>query len=513
MLKKSALAAPLTLMLAIGLATQGALPAQAAAESPARTAVLAAATTTTALRVEPFGGSFTYGSHSSTGNGYRGPLWNDLTSAGHPLDFVGSVHEGTMADNDNEGHPGYRIDSLEGLTGSIKNYKPNVVTLVTGTNDLLQNYDVANAPSRLSTLIDQILTNAPGATVLVGTLPAATNPTLVSYTPAYNAALPGVVQSKQAAGKHVALVDMGAITTGDLVSDGIHPDDNGYQKMGDAWNKGIQTALSAGWIGAPSPVAATAGTSGEVLSGIAGKCLDVNAGASTDGTAVQLWTCNHSGAQTWTVYTDNTLRSMGKCLDATGAGTANGTKAEIWTCNGTGAQLWQPYIGGSYINLASGRCLDDPGASTTDGTQLALWDCTGGANQQWAAAGVGPVILTNGSKCLDVFGGTNVNGTKADLWDCNRSGAQQWVFRYSTLQASSLCLDVVGAGTANGTLVDLWDCNGTANQVWQKGANGSLVNPASGKCLDDPGYDTTNGVQLDIWDCNGGDNQHWTTAS
>jgi lysophospholipase L1-like esterase len=512
--KKSALAPPLTLLLAIGLAAAwGAPPAQAAVAPPVVRSA-AATTTTSALRLEPFGDSITYGSHSSTGNGYRGPLWNELTSEGHPLNFVGSVHEGTMADSDDEGHPGWRIDALQGLTGSISNYKPNVVTLLAGANDLIQNHDISTAPSRLSTLIDQVLANAaPGATVLVGNLSVSTNANIVTYGKAFNAALPAIVQSKQSAGKHVALVDFGAITTADLVSDGIHPNDGGYQKMADAWNNGVQTAASAGWIAAPVSLgAATAEGSGEVLSGIAGKCLDVKGGASTDGTAVQLWTCNHSGAQSWTVYTDGTLRSLGKCLDATAAGTANGTKAEIWSCNGSGAQLWQSYIGGGYINLASGRCLDDPGSSATDGTQLALWDCTGGANQQWAAAGLGPVISSNGNKCLDDFGGLNVNGTKAEIWDCHGGGAQQWVMRYSTLEVSSLCLDVVGAGTANGTLVDLWDCNGTANQTWQKGANGSLVNPVSGKCLDVPGYSTTNGTQLDIWDCNGGNNQRWTLA-
>jgi hypothetical protein len=126
----------------------------------------------------------------------------------------------------------------------------------------------------------------------------------------------------------------------------------------------------------------TTGT-GAVKSGIAGKCLDLNAGNSTNGTKIQIWGCNGTGAQSWTASGD-TLQTSGKCLDATALGTANGTKIQIWDCNGGTNQVWQSYNGG-YRNPVSGRCLDDPAASTTDGTQLALWDCNGSAAQKWSA--------------------------------------------------------------------------------------------------------------------------------
>ena len=478
--------------------------------APAAPASPAAVAPAAALRMEPFGDSITYGSHSSTGNGYRGPLWNELTAEGHPLDFVGSVAEGTMADTDVEGHPGWRIDALQGLVnGSLGTYKPNVVTLMAGANDLIQNHDVSTAAARLSAMIDQMTSAAPAATILVANLTVGTNANIVAYRAAFNTAIPGIIQAKQAAGKHVAAVDMGAITTSDLVSDGIHPNDAGYQKMADAFNQGIQTAAAAGWIAAPVSLgAATPSTSGEVLSGVAGKCLDVNGGGSADGTTVQLWTCNHGTAQSWKVYTDGTLRALGKCLDAAGGGTANGTKTQLYTCDGSGAQLWQSYNGG-YRNLISGRCLDDPTSATTDGTRLQLWDCNGTAAQKWAPAGVGPILAGVPGKCLDDNAYLNVNGTKADLWSCNGTGAQQWAAHGTALEASSLCLDINGGGIANGTAVQMWDCNGGAGQVWRPGANGSLVNPQSGRCLDDPGGGAVDGTQLQIWDCNATNAQRW----
>ena len=464
-MKKSAAAPVLALITALG-AAWATPPAQAAAATRTSSVRVQAAAPAVAeqsvpLRLEPLGDSITYGSHSSAGNGYRSPLYNELTGEGYRLDFVGSVLEGSMADAGNEGHPGYRIDAIAGLTdASLATYKPNVVTLLAGTNDMIQDYNLSGAPTRLSALIDQILADDPGVTVLVATLPIGTQPNLAAYEPAYNAAIPGIVSADQAAGKHVELVSMSALTTADLYSDGIHPNDAGYQLMADAWNGGVEAAAAAGWITAPVSLAAAAGgASGEVISGITGKCLDVNAGNSADGTAVQLWDCNHTAAQTWTLYTDDTLRALGKCLDATGGGTADGTKTQLYTCNGTGAQVWQPYNGG-YLNLASGKCLDDPNLSTTNGTQLELWDCNGGVNQQWAASGLGPVTSGITGKCLDDNSDSNVDGAKAEVWDCNATAAQAWTVHDGALQAAGLCLDINGTGTAGGTLVQLWDCNG-----------------------------------------------------
>jgi beta-glucosidase len=65
-------------------------------------------------------------------------------------------------------------------------------------------------------------------------------------------------------------------------------------------------------------------------------------------------------------------------------GTANGTLVDLYTCNGTGAQVWQPQSNGAIVNPESGSCLDDTGWSTTPGTKVQIWACTGGANQSWS---------------------------------------------------------------------------------------------------------------------------------
>ena len=65
------------------------------------------------------------------------------------------------------------------------------------------------------------------------------------------------------------------------------------------------------------------------------------------------------------------------------AGTTNGTLVQLWDCNGTGAQAWQSQSNGALVNPQSGRCLDDPAGNTANGTPLQIWECNSGTNQQW----------------------------------------------------------------------------------------------------------------------------------
>jgi beta-glucanase (GH16 family) len=119
------------------------------------------------------------------------------------------------------------------------------------------------------------------------------------------------------------------------------------------------------------------------ITGFGNKCIDVASSGTANGTAIQLWGCNGTGAQRWTIGTDGTIRALGKCMDVAGAGTANGTLVQLWDCNGTGAQVWQYQSNRTLRNPNSNKCLDATGNSSADGTRLQIWDCAGSANQQW----------------------------------------------------------------------------------------------------------------------------------
>ncbi len=128
--------------------------------------------------------------------------------------------------------------------------------------------------------------------------------------------------------------------------------------------------------------ASSRGVTGTIQSASAGKCVDVNGGGTANGTIVQLYDCNGTIAQQWTLQPDGTIQNQGKCLDLYN-GSGNGALLEVWDCNGGWNQQWQLGANHTLVNPTSGRCLDDPAFNSANGTQLEVWDCNGGANQQW----------------------------------------------------------------------------------------------------------------------------------
>lgn len=194
------------------------------------------------IRVMPLGDSITEG--TQVPGGYRIGLWQRLAAGGYQVDLVGSQFNGPAAlgDHDHEGHPGWRIDQID---GSISNWvaatNPHTVLLHIGTNDILQNYNLTTAPARLSTLIDHITAGVPNAEVFVATIIPLSSASQEAAGRTFNAAVPGIVQSKVGAGKHVHLVDMhAALTTADLI-DGIHPTAAGYDKMAATWYAALRS--------------------------------------------------------------------------------------------------------------------------------------------------------------------------------------------------------------------------------------------------------------------------------
>ena len=135
-------------------------------------------------------------------------------------------------------------------------------------------------------------------------------------------------------------------------------------------------------------VTVTAGEEDPVLprgpiTGIGGKCVDVAGGGTANGTPIQLYDCNGTAAQRWSVTPEGTLEALGQCLDIAGGATTNGTAVQLYECNNTGAQEWEPQPDGTLRNPQSGRCLDAAAESSANGTRLIIWDCHGGANQRW----------------------------------------------------------------------------------------------------------------------------------
>ncbi|MEU1895436.1 ricin-type beta-trefoil lectin domain protein [Streptomyces pristinaespiralis] len=141
-----------------------------------------------------------------------------------------------------------------------------------------------------------------------------------------------------------------------------------------------RTSATFTWSGGQSGGSEQSGA----LVGLGGKCLDVAGGSSADGTAVQLWDCNGSAAQRWTLRSDGSVQALGKCLDVTSGSTSDGAKVQLYTCNGSGAQQWRHEAGsGDLVNVPADKCLDASDNSSANGTRAQIWSCTGAANQKW----------------------------------------------------------------------------------------------------------------------------------
>ena len=323
------------------------------------------------LRLMPVGDSITAGWRSSTGNGYRGPLSDELSKQGDAIDFVGAQRSGDMFDRDSEGYSGYRIDQIAPLiTGELALYQPNLILLCIGTNDMGQNYQVSTAPARLASLIDQIVAADPTATILVAQLIPNSTAWVQSDIDAYNSQIPGIVQARANAGKHISMVSMSALTTADL-KDGLHPNDGGYQKMADAWDAGIQHVIAAGWI-APIDFAGKF----EIQSVSSGQVLDVSGWATANGAPIVQRPYENGSNQWWNFIPTSSgyyqIKNVYSSLDlnVTGASTTNKATIVQWQFGSQGNDQWRPVrnADGSFVfyNRNSGLLLDNPGGTAAD---------------------------------------------------------------------------------------------------------------------------------------------------
>ena len=172
------------------------------------------------------------------------------------------------------------------------------------------------------------------------------------------------------------------------LANGTTPAAVDFYAMNDSWNRsttaypttptGDPVAVASGIAAGLPPVAPTG-----PITGIGGKCVDITNGNSADGTPLQLYTCNGTAAQSWTVVGDGTLRADGKCMDVRNGATTAGTVVQLYSCNGTPAQSWLYRADRTLQNTKSGLCLDAKGGSSADGTPLIIWTCTANQNQLW----------------------------------------------------------------------------------------------------------------------------------
>ncbi|KDR77722.1 hypothetical protein GALMADRAFT_65876 [Galerina marginata CBS 339.88] len=123
------------------------------------------------------------------------------------------------------------------------------------------------------------------------------------------------------------------------------------------------------------------------------KCIGIVGGVYADGTAVDIYDCDHSNTQKWqsngNVLTSVSPNGSQWCLDAgVRSNWASGVKMKIWQCIYTlPQQSWTPITAstaGSIKLTGSNFCLDLTDGRKVNRNILQIWECSGGnANQRW----------------------------------------------------------------------------------------------------------------------------------
>jgi lysophospholipase L1-like esterase len=217
-------------------------------------------------KVLPLGDSITFGALYD--GGYRVRLFTKAVAAAQKITFTGSQSNGPTTvsgkpfPRQHEGHGGWTISTANSSSGATAGVSglipspafdtksggiPHIILLMIGTNDVYAPSGQSEMAKRLGDLIDKIVGAAPDALLAVAKITPFAG-SYASHTPTintYNDAMPGLVKSRADAGKHVVLVDLntGFSTSTMLSSDGVHPNQAGYEYMGEQWYAAIASLL------------------------------------------------------------------------------------------------------------------------------------------------------------------------------------------------------------------------------------------------------------------------------
>ena len=197
-------------------------------------------------KILPLGDSITFGIQFE--GAYRVELFAKAVAANKKITFVGSQMNGptTVAGmtfpRSHEGHSGFTIDQMVPFVASDAQFAPNIILLHIGTNDTYM-ANPGGAPMRLQSLVDMLLAAYPNTLLVVAKI--VPYPSQMNNVNTYNATIPGLVTSRAAMGKHILLADLntGFDVPTMLSSDTIHPNQTGYNFMGDTWYSVISSYL------------------------------------------------------------------------------------------------------------------------------------------------------------------------------------------------------------------------------------------------------------------------------
>ncbi|MBL8159100.1 ricin-type beta-trefoil lectin domain protein [Candidatus Saccharibacteria bacterium] len=114
-----------------------------------------------------------------------------------------------------------------------------------------------------------------------------------------------------------------------------------------------------------------------------GKCLDNKGASTTDNNALQLYTCNGTRAQQWSLPGDGTIRVQDKCLMPRDGERTSNTPAVVAECTAAASQQWMTKTNGTIVNVATRLCLENRNGLATNGNPVHTSTCNTTQKQKW----------------------------------------------------------------------------------------------------------------------------------
>lgn len=201
------------------------------------------------LKVMALGDSVTVGTGSSHGGGYRAAFWERMRDAGIPVDMVGGKVDGPETfDNRHQGYQQMPLHDLSaGIHDKLRSYQPDIVLLLTGSDELHSPTFSPHAfAANLEVMIDRIFTARPAAKLLISTLPPSKGGRNQGGKRAVNELLRRTVKERAGRGQAIYLVDSFAVVDANReMADTNHPNDAGYERIGEAFADALLPLLGA----------------------------------------------------------------------------------------------------------------------------------------------------------------------------------------------------------------------------------------------------------------------------
>lgn len=188
------------------------------------------------LDIMPLGDSLTRGVGDPMWSGYRADLRARFASVGQNPNMVGPWLDGN-GDHEHAGTQGARIDQVSVMVPQLMAvFKPDVVLVMAGTNDVSQRYQLDDVQARMVSLIGKIQQYRPSARVFVATIPQWADPARKPDVDQVNAAIVAAVNEVDSATVTIVPVAIvGQDPARDLGSDGVHLTLCGYAKVAFVW--------------------------------------------------------------------------------------------------------------------------------------------------------------------------------------------------------------------------------------------------------------------------------------